>query len=158
MTKKKPVRMVKKDPQKLEPMVVETKKPEPQPEVPKPEVVEQEKVESPKPDDEKSLFDQMPDVVEDPINVFKLAMLDAQHQAALLKRDKDNLEIQTQLRNIQIRQNQLVQENNAAIKKTEMMIKQQCDYLEEKHGLVLKYYTHNDVTGVLTKDSKGPGE
>jgi hypothetical protein len=96
-------------------------------------------------------FAEMPDEIDDPANVFKLAFLDMslqskQHQMVNVLR-----ELQVKAEAITAQHNKAKRDYELEIKDLRQQVKNQRDYIEEKHKIALRSYTYDDVTGVLTK-------
>jgi hypothetical protein len=100
---------------------------------------------------DKSAFAKMPDEVDDPAMVFKMAFLDmklqaTKHQMGLVLRD-----LQQKAEAIAQQHNKTKSDFEAAIKALSQQVKDQHYYIESKHGIALRSYTYDDETGILRK-------
>lgn len=96
-------------------------------------------------------YDAMPNEIEDPGAVFKLAFLDSergrlQTQALLVKQEGDQ-----NIKAMQIQYQTTLNELQRQIRVVEAKIKEHKDYIEKKHGVALRSYNYDDETGVLKK-------
>lgn len=96
-------------------------------------------------------YDAMPNEIEDPAAVFKLAFLDAergrlQTQALLAKQEGDQ-----NIKAMQIQYQTTINELQRQIREIEIKIKEHRDYIEKKYNIALRSYNYDDETGVLRK-------
>jgi hypothetical protein len=109
----------------------------------------------PKPELEKPIaitkFDAMPNEIDDPSLVFKMAFLDSDctRISAQIVNQKNEFEAKmTALRNnYQTAINTLTSQHRT----TSQRLKEHKDYIEEKYNIALKSYTFDDETGKLKK-------
>lgn len=96
-------------------------------------------------------YDAMPDTIEDPASMYRMALLDTQVAALQHKRNYLELHYNLQLQNTQKKMSTDLAAIDAEVKGIKKQYKEQKDYIEEKYGIALKSYNYNDETGVLTK-------
>jgi len=97
------------------------------------------------------VYDAMPNEIEDPGAVFKLAFLDSergrlQTRALLVKQEGDQ-----NIKAMQIQYQNAINELQKQIREVDTKIKEHRDYIEAKHGIALRSYNYDDETGVLKK-------
>ena len=98
-----------------------------------------------------ALYDAMPDNIEDPGAVFKLAFLDSergrlQTQALLVKQEGDQ-----NVKALQLQYQTTLNELQRQIRAIEARLKEHRDYIEAKYKIALRSYNYDDETGVLKK-------
>lgn len=96
-------------------------------------------------------YDAMPNEIEDPGAVFKLAFLDSergrlQTQALLVKQEGDQ-----NIKAMQLQYQNAINELQRQIREVDAKIKEHRDHIEAKHGIALRSYNYDDETGVLKK-------
>jgi len=102
----------------------------------------------------------LPEEIHDPAEVFKLAYLDmrlsdAMSRKAFIEKDFDQKIVMLDLDYKNKRSTLLTQRqhqlNNvrAEIDDAQKNVKEQKDYIEKKHGIALRAYTYDDLTGTL---------
>lgn len=97
-------------------------------------------------------FDMMPESIEDnPAAVFKLAYLDMQSEAAVLKLALVAQDYQRQIASLEAKRNQALHEAKSILKEAERLKKEHRDWFEETYKLSLRNYTYDDQTGILKK-------
>jgi hypothetical protein len=96
-------------------------------------------------------YDAMPDTVEDPAAVFKLAFLDMQEakyvaELAVIAQEYDR-------RLVALKSEKQVNVGNAKsrLKEAQRKLKEHRDHIEATYGLALRSYTYDDETGILKK-------
>lgn len=98
-------------------------------------------------------YDEMPDKVEDPAAVFKMAMLDQKRQAAIHKLAVVAQEHDRRVKAAEAARQHDLNQVKAELRDVETALKAQKDYIEKQYGIALRSYTYNDETGVLTKQA-----
>lgn len=96
-------------------------------------------------------YDAMPNEIEDPGKVFRMAWLDSRLQTV---RTQIQLVIKTfdeRLRDITTRKTNDVLTLQAQERELVQALKDQRDELEKQYGIALKSYNYDDITGVLKK-------
>lgn len=114
---------------------------------PKPKVDEEKK-------EAKSAYDRMPDTVEDPVSVFKMCLYEEKCKSLEFEKVAKLAHLDNEIRNLQAARNNTMLECDRALRQAHARMMSFKDFIEEKHDLVLKCYTYNDETGVLTKLSE----
>jgi len=112
--------------------------------------------EKPKPEEKSELsvndrYDQMPDRIEDPMAVMRMALLDmtcvaANNKLAYVVKDQ-----QERVTSAVRTQNNAIRECKAELEAAQQSLKELKDTIEATYGIALRSYTYNDETGVLTK-------
>lgn len=97
-------------------------------------------------------YDAMPDEVEDPANVYRMALLETRRTALQNKRLYLELHYNNQMASIRKKMSDDFARIDGEIKELKKAHTVQRDYIESKHGIALKSYNYNDETGVLTKE------
>lgn len=96
-------------------------------------------------------YDAMPDTIEDPAAVFKMAMLDMK-RAAL--NNKLAVVVQEHAKRVAAAvaaQKHDIEQVKMELKEAEQQFFGQKQHIEKTYGIALRAYTYNDETGVLTK-------
>jgi hypothetical protein len=114
--------------------------------------------EKPKPEGKSELsvnpdYDQMPDRIEDPLAVLRLAYLDMKRVAAHNKMAYVTKDQHDKVAAAVREQNAQVSACTAELREVDREIKAQQDAIEAQYGIALRAYTYNDETGVLTKQA-----
>jgi len=100
-----------------------------------------------------STYDEMPDVVEDPASVFRMAMLDmrrvaANNKLAFMARDQEQ-----RVAFAVAEQKRVLSETKAELHDAERQLMAQKNEIETKYGIALRAYTYDDETGILKKSA-----
>lgn len=98
-------------------------------------------------------YDAMPDEIDDPANVFKLAMLDQKRQSVMHKLAVVAQEHEKRVKAAVDAQKRDLDKVKAELREVENALRVQKGYLEEKYGIALRSYTYNDETGILKKQA-----
>ena len=93
----------------------------------------------------------MPNSVVDKEAVYLLGLLDYKVKHAIADRDLKMVQIDTQLRNLQLKKQNTARECDAAIHKAKTQFGIHRHVIEEKYGLNLEFYNYDDMTGELVK-------
>lgn len=96
-------------------------------------------------------YDEMPDTIEDPAAVFKMAMLDMKRAAINNKLAVVVQEHEKRVKAAVAAQKHDIDQVKAELKEAERQFIIQKQYIEKTYGIALRAYTYNDETGVLTK-------
>lgn len=99
------------------------------------------------------MYDEMPDEIDDPANVFKMAMLDMKRVAvnnklAFVAQDQEKKVFAAAQE-----RDRVLSSVKAELRDTESLFVEQKQYIETKYGISLRSYTYNDETGILKKQS-----
>lgn len=130
-----------------------TTKSEPEPKPEKKATPENPKPTEPSAAKVNPMYDEMPDTIEDPGNVFRMAMLDMKRAAV---NNKLAFVAQDQEKKVLAAVNErdrVLREVKAELREAEREFTEQKQFIEEKYGIALRAYTYNDKTGVLTKNA-----
>lgn len=144
-TKRKPLRKPSNNKKGQKTMTEEKQEPKLQ------VVKDQEKeVEQPK-EDIIPGFDKMPEQIDDPTQVFRMAYLETKiiamnNKLALLIREFD-----TKLQALAKQKQDTIVGIKTQLEGMQREYTGQKQYIEEKHGIALSCYTYDDVSGILTK-------
>jgi len=111
---------------------------------------------NPKPKEKSALsvnssYDEMPDEIEDPASVFKMAMLDQRRQSVVHKLAVVATEHEKRVKAAVDAQKRDLEQVKVELKEVENLLRAQKGYIEEKYGIALRAYTYNDETGLLKK-------
>lgn len=98
-------------------------------------------------------YDEMPDEINDPASVYRMAMLDMRRAAinnklAFVAQDQER-RVQAAVRE----RDRIINEVKAELREAEAAFIAQKQFIEEKYHIALKSYTYNDETGVLKKQA-----
>ena len=99
------------------------------------------------------MYDEMPDSIDDPGNVFRMAMLDMKCAAL---NNKLAFVAQDQEKKVLAAVNErdrTLKEVKGELDEAKRELVQQRQFIEEKYGIALRAYTYNDQTGILTKNA-----
>lgn len=96
-------------------------------------------------------YDSMPDTIEDPAAVFKMAMLDMKRAAIHNKLAVVAQEHEKRVKAAVDAQKRDIEQVKMELREAEQQHKAQKDHIEQTYGIALRCYTYNDETGVLTK-------
>ena len=99
------------------------------------------------------MYDEMPDEINDPANVYKMAMLDMRRAAI---NNKLAFVAQDQERKVAAavaERARILNEVKAELREAEQQFIEQKQFIENKYHIALKSYTYNDETGVLKKQA-----
>jgi hypothetical protein len=99
------------------------------------------------------MYDEMPDEIDDPANVYRMAMLDMRRAAihnklAFIAQDQER-KVQAAVRE----RDRLINEAKIELREAEAAFIAQKQFIEEKYHIALRSYTYNDETGVLKKQA-----
>jgi len=99
------------------------------------------------------MYDEMPDEINDPANVYKMAMLDMRRAAinnklAFVAQDQERKVVAAVAERARI-----LNEVKAELREAEQQFIEQKQFIENKYHIALKSYTYNDETGVLKKQA-----
>lgn len=97
------------------------------------------------------MYDEMPDEIDDPANVFKLAMLEMKIAAIQNKLAFATQDQRQKVLAAQEEQARVLRQIKMELQNAKDLFIAQKNYLEEKYGIALRAYTYNDETGLLTK-------
>ncbi len=113
---------------------------------------------NPKPEEPSAIsvneaYDRMPDTIDDPAAVFRMAMLDMKRVAvnnklAFVAQDQEK-KVQAAMRE----RDNVLKEVKAELRVAEAEHLHQKKAIEAQYGIALRSYTYNDETGVLTKEA-----
>jgi len=96
-------------------------------------------------------YDQMPDTVEDPAAVFKMAMLEMKRIAVNNKLAVVAQEHEKRVQMAVLERDNALKKVKAELRDAEEQHRVQKQAIEKQYGIALRVYTYNDETGVLTK-------
>lgn len=99
-------------------------------------------------------WDAMPNTVEDPLAVFKMCLYEERCQGLEFRKAAVLAQMDNEIRNLQMARNNKMLELDRALRQAHAQMMQHKDHIEDKHKLVLKCYTYDDETGILTKQSE----
>lgn len=152
--KKRPVRRVNKNaipPKAKTPPVVDEPKEETSPEVPEtPEVPESLEM----PDNVVPMTTKVkggPSVIEDPVAVFKFAMLESDLQKNQLEQALISKHADEQIKAATASRDRQLMEKQTLFQKLRVRYIKLVEYIEEKYGMNMKNYTYDDEVGVFKK-------
>jgi len=98
-------------------------------------------------------YDEMPDTIEDPAAVYRMAMLDMKRVAVNNKLAVVAMEQERKVAAaVRARDNEL-KEVKAELRDAERQFIEQKQSIEKTYGIALRAYTYNDETGTLTKQA-----
>ncbi len=100
-----------------------------------------------------SAYDEMPDTIEDPAAVYKMAMLDMKRVAVNNKLAFVAMEQERKVAAAVRERDTVLREVKAELRDAERQYIAQKDAIETQYGIALRAYTYNDETGVLTKQA-----
>jgi len=95
----------------------------------------------------------MPDTVEDPAAVFRMAMLDMKRVAVNNKLAFVAVEQEKKVQTAVNERDRALNQVKAELAEAERELLAQKTAIEEQYGIALRSYTYNDETGVLTKQA-----
>lgn len=98
-----------------------------------------------------SSYDQMPDTIEDPAAVFRMAMLEMKRVAINNKLAVVVQEHEKRVKAAVDAQKRDIEQCKAELREAEQQFVEQKQNIEKTYGIALRAYTYNDDTGVLTK-------
>ena len=96
-------------------------------------------------------YDAMPNTIEDPGNVFRMAYLDARLSAITNKRLFMEKHYNEQMGAIKQKRDFDLATLDADVVNARKQLQDQKERIEEQYGIALKSYTYEDTTGVLVK-------
>ena len=97
------------------------------------------------------MYDQMPDTIEDPGAVFKMAMLEMKRIAVNNKLAYVAQEQEKIVRAAEQNRKIAIDKVKAELREAEKKYKEQKDAIEQQYNIALRAYTYNDETGILKK-------
>ncbi|RLC88635.1 MAG: hypothetical protein DRJ03_01815 [Chloroflexi bacterium] len=98
-------------------------------------------------------YDRMPDTIEDPAAVFRMAMLDMKRVAVNNKLAFVAMEQEKKVQSVVLERDRALKQVKAELADAERELLAQKEAIEAQYGIVLRSYTYNDETGVLTKQA-----
>jgi hypothetical protein len=98
-------------------------------------------------------YDEMPDTIEDPAAVFRMAMLDMKRAAIHNKLAVVVQEHEKRVAAAVAARDNAIRETKAELQDAERQFIEQKQNIEKTYGIALRSYNYNDETGVLTKQS-----
>lgn len=96
-------------------------------------------------------YDAMPDTIEDPASVFRMAMLDMKRAAINNKLAVVVQEHEKRVKAAVDAQKRDIEQCKVELREAEQQFVEQKQAIEQQYGITLRAYTYNDDTGVLTK-------
>lgn len=96
-------------------------------------------------------YDSMPDEIEDPASVFRMAMLDERRQSMAHKLAVVISEHEKRVKAALDAQKRDIAQVKMELKDAEAQLRAQKEHIEEQYGIALRAYTYNDETGLLKK-------
>jgi len=103
------------------------------------------------------LYDAMPNEIQDPGNVFRMAYLDTRIIAITNKRMFLEKHYNEQMSSIKARRDLDLATMDAEIIDAKKQARDQRENIEKQYGISLKSYTYEDTTGVLVKQNLTEG-
>lgn len=100
-----------------------------------------------------SAYDEMPDTIEDPAAVYKMAMLDMKRVAVSNKLAFVAMEQEKKVVSAVRERDVALKTIKAELREAESQFIAQKSAIETQYGIALRSYTYNDETGVLTKQA-----
>lgn len=98
-------------------------------------------------------YDQMPDKIEDPAAVFRLAYLDMKQTAANNKLAFIAQDYQRKMQILEAQRNTELNNLKSEIRRIEDARRQQKEDIERTYNISLRSYVYDDITGSLTKQA-----
>jgi hypothetical protein len=98
-------------------------------------------------------YDAMPDEIDDPANVFKMAMLDMKKAAVTNKLAIVAQEHEKRVKAAEDARKSDLNKVKAELREVENAFRMQKEFIERKYNIALRSYTYNDETGVLKKQA-----
>lgn len=100
-----------------------------------------------------AMHDAMPDTIEDPGAVFKLAYLDMKKVAINNKLAVVAQDYERKIVALNAERNAAINQIKAEMAQADNELRMQKETIENTYGIALRSYTYNDETGVLTKQA-----